>query len=1080
MLGERGVGERVYHLWNERDMFPISQNGLMCQIRVIRRKNWFTLVELEDIQKVVKMKVHRRTQDQGDNHVVIDPSQNDIEQNNSEANEESAEEQALSHNVAVEDHENPQEQELPPELGDDEKDIMYRLTELIVCGVGDLEPQSLRYIDKKTLQEQTKKVDTVLKHINTDNITEMRDLIFCAAIVVGERVGAKRRTKKKSETPWWKRRIEEDIKTLRKHLSKIESWWRGKWKNARESEQRLLERKYRLKKKGFSVVVEEIKQRILSKAVKVRRYTERIAQFEQNRLFASNQKQFYRNLDGQAAECTPPNPEEATTYWSTLWGRPVSHNPEAGWLHRVKEQLAGTPLQEPVAITHVEIKSQTSGMPNWKAPGPDGIQGYWIKRFGSTHNNLAQHLNACLRKGEVPEWLVEGRTTLLMKDESKGPDVTNYRPIACLNLMWKLLTGIFANSIYTHLETNNLLPVEQKGCRKQSQGTKDHLAIDKTILKNCKRRKTNLCMAWIDFKKAYDMVPHSWIIEVLNIFNIAENVKQLLTQSMQSWRTTLVSNNQTLGKVEINRGIFQGDSLSPLLFVMALIPLTLVLRSADMGYKLEKDGPELNHLLFMDDLKIFAKTEDQVDSLVQTVQSCSSDIGMEMGISKCAVVTMHRGKKVACTGVELPSGERLTDPGEEGYKYLGVLELDDILKTEMKDKVRKIYHERLTKVLKSKLNSKNLACAINTWAVAVVRYSAALVDWTVEEIETLDRQTRQLLFEYKFLHPRANITRLYMKRKVGGRGLISIEDCVAGEKRSLDFYLASSEEVLLKYVARVNGLEKDNIEDKKAYQKRVENEKKEKVKAMPLHGQFERQTAAKKTADSWLWLSRGDLKRETESLLIAAQDQALATNSVKKSIHKTTDSDKCRLCGIKVESVTHIISACKMLAQREYKRRHDKVCTYVHWHLCNIKGFSAGDKWYTHRAEKVLEDEHTKLLWDFNVQTDRVIEHRRPDIILIDKESKVCFLIDVAVPGDHNVDFKEIEKLDNYSDLRTEIERMWNVKAHIIPVVIGALGSIPEKLTNFLDRLKIKYDIGTMQKTAILGSAHILRKVLSI
>ena len=178
-------------------------------------------------------------------------------------------------------------------------------------------------------------------------------------------------------------------------------------------------------------------------------------------------------------------------------------------------------------------------------------------------------------------------------------------------------------------------------------------------------------------------------------------------------------------------------------------------------------------------------------------------------------------------------------------------------------------------------------------------------------------------------------------------------------------------------------------------------------------------------------MARGDLKRETESLLIAAQDQALAINSVKKAIHKTADCDKCRLCGLKVES------ACKMLAQREYKRRHDKVCTYVHWHLCHIKGFSAGDKWYTHRAEKVLKDEHTKLLWDFNVQTDRVIEHRRPDIILIDKDSTECFLIDVAIPGDHNVDFKEVEKLDNYSYLKIEVERMWNVNAQIIPVVIG-------------------------------------------
>ena len=116
-----------------------------------------------------------------------------------------------------------------------------------------------------------------------------------------------------------------------------------------------------------------------------------------------------------------------------------------------------------------------------------------------------------------------GRTVLLMNDPLKGNEVGNYRPIACLNILWKILSGIFAQKTYDHLETMNLLPNEQKGCRKGSRGTKDQLIIDKTVLKNCKKRLTNLSMAWIDFKKAYDMVPHSWILDTLKMFGVAEN-----------------------------------------------------------------------------------------------------------------------------------------------------------------------------------------------------------------------------------------------------------------------------------------------------------------------------------------------------------------------------------------------------------------------------------------------------------------------------------------------------------------------------------------------------------------------------
>ena len=81
-------------------------------------------------------------------------------------------------------------------------------------------------------------------------------------------------------------------------------------------------------------------------------------------------------------------------------------------------------------------------------------------------------------------------------------------------MMWKLLTGMMGEKLYNHLERNGLFKDEQKGCRKGSRRTKDQLLIDKAILKNCRRRLTNLSMAWIDYKKAYDMVPHSWILKM--------------------------------------------------------------------------------------------------------------------------------------------------------------------------------------------------------------------------------------------------------------------------------------------------------------------------------------------------------------------------------------------------------------------------------------------------------------------------------------------------------------------------------------------------------------------------------------
>ena len=143
-----------------------------------------------------------------------------------------------------------------------------------------------------------------------------------------------------------------------------------------------------------------------------------------------------------------------------------------------------------------------------------------------------------------------------------------------------LLTGVIADQIYTNLDQEKLLPEEQKGCRKGSRGTNDLLYIDKVVIKEVKSRNKNLAMALIDYKKAYDMVPHSWIIECLDLFGVAENIKSLLVNSMEKWNIMLCSGNFELGEVEIKRDIFQEDSLSSLVFVLALVPLSLILRNA--------------------------------------------------------------------------------------------------------------------------------------------------------------------------------------------------------------------------------------------------------------------------------------------------------------------------------------------------------------------------------------------------------------------------------------------------------------------------------------------------------------------
>ena len=119
------------------------------------------------------------------------------------------------------------------------------------------------------------------------------------------------------------------------------------------------------------------------------------------------------------------------------------------------------------------------------------------------------------------------------------------------------------------------------------------------------------------------------------MFGIAGNVREFLQRSMVQWKLSLTSNGEELGDVDVKRGIFQGDSLSPLLFVLSMIPLSSLLRKVNLFYEWGKKEYKLNHLLFMDDLKLYSKSEAQIDSLIQTTHIFSTDIGMEFGIKKC-------------------------------------------------------------------------------------------------------------------------------------------------------------------------------------------------------------------------------------------------------------------------------------------------------------------------------------------------------------------------------------------------------------------------------------------------------------
>ena len=119
-------------------------------------------------------------------------------------------------------------------------------------------------------------------------------------------------------------------------------------------------------------------------------------------------------------------------------------------------------------------------------------------------------------------------------------------------------------------------------------------------------------------------------------------------------------------------------------------------------------------------------------------------------------------------------------------------------------------------------------------------------------------------------------------------------------------------------------------------------------------------------------------------------------------------------------------------------------------------------------------------MWDFNIQTDHAIEARRPGLVAVDKKERSCKTYDFEVPGDSRIEEKEKDKIEKNQDLGRELQKIWNVKVKMIPLVVGSLGAITKQFGNSLKHSSITAGIAQVQKTVLLGTVRILRKVLEI
>jgi len=252
-------------------------------------------------------------------------------------------------------------------------------------------------------------------------------------------------------------------------------------------------------------------------------------------------------------------------------------------------------------------------------------------------------------------------------------------------------------------------------------------------------------MAWIDYQKAFDMVSHSWIIKSLELIGINNTVISFTKKVMSYWRTCLCLHPENklieTEDIKIQCGIFQGDSLSPLQFCICLIPVTEQLNRLNTGYEEHTTKTKISHILHMDDLRLIAKKEEELQKQIHIVKNFSDDIHMEFGLEKCSKVAFKRCKLVHSQNLVIVINREIQEL-EQGktYMYLRIEESEGIQHQQMKERLKQEYSRRLRMILKSELNARNKITANGALAVPVLRYSFGIINWKTEEIKKIARQ----------------------------------------------------------------------------------------------------------------------------------------------------------------------------------------------------------------------------------------------------------------------------------------------------------------------------------------------------
>ena len=808
-------------------------------------------------------------------------------------------------------------------------------------------------------------------------------------------------------------------------MDKIHNNTFGKKENRTIAEKilKLYGRKFNLA--NLKTIGERINQEIKNKEYKKYKIESRTDYNKTNFMFELNRRAFYRKMEENNNSKYLINKDPVKEFWSKMWENDETKDYSIliDTLENIeKENVVEEKIEKEYVFNIIKKIS------NWKSPGNDCIYNFFIKYLSSLHSNIYEIIIKIIENPKLMNIEFLTSRTLLMP-KCKNPEPGEFRPISCLSNLYKLITKIITEKISTKLRENNFISINQLGTVKNCQGAKEQSLINLAIKKEY---EGNLNTFWIDISKAFDSVNHNYLKDVIKKLPIDKKYKNFIMYAIENWQIKLELFNETLIEKKVKKGLLQGDSLSPLLFVVCLEPISRIMQKEEGINVYDNNGnkiAELNHLVFIDDIKILSKVKRTSEKILKICIESMNLIGLELNEDKSAASFRNERK------IKMVNNDNF-------YKYLGVLENKN---KEDENNVRKNLEKeilRRTELLcKQNLNAKNFSMAINEYTGSLLNYYIGIIDFPIGYIEKLDKKVRIIFKKYAVIYKNSCTERIYLPRKEMGRGFTNFEDRKDILLYKIIQYFKSNETTRKKIINRIYASQfeeyeknirtkhkvEEDIKDKIDIKRIINEAKINKIKEKDLHGKIYRITQDEKidTKISNDWINEGVTNFKEEAKLTSLQDRN----------YFTINHIRCQ-CGRSTQNIEHRATRCGTMINTIYKKRHAEILKSIQLSLLRKYKILTNKKISKHQVTPINEKDNIKILVEPNYITEKIIKYNRPDIIVINKKENYGLIIEIGVTSYENLIKVETQKRIKYLELAQEMEKIENIKFQIIPYII--------------------------------------------